>query len=172
MPSEPFAQTLCLVMSEGEETQVVVGIGGFEHEWGYRYELIIRESEPDPGLADSPPILRDLVEVVAREKVPAGTVFEMRLETILPTYETYGDASRQIITREAPDRFAFFKEMFPFEPDFGREFTCTPALCEELAVLIEQKLELVLRFAHPESPDESLVAKRIVSQKPLPEDQY
>ena len=167
-PSYPFVQTLCMVMLEpnGERT-LVTGIGDFDYEWGHRYVLVIEEREPDPNLADSPPVLRDLAELVSKKQETPGTPFEMRLETVFPARDVSEGASRHIITREAPDRFAFFKR----DEDYGvgREFTCEAALCEEMSALIEQELELTLEFAHPESSDEPLLLKRVVDTNALPE---
>ena len=170
MPSYPFVQTLCMVTEEqgGNENalQLVTGIGDFDYEWGYRYELVTEEREPDPNIADSPPVLRNLIELITKEKVASGTTFEMRLETVFPKGADEGD-SRQIITQKAPDLFAFFKQ---YGDDFGRDFTCvSDALCEEFSTLLEQELELTIEFAHPENSSEPLVAQRIVSKKPLPD---
>ena len=143
------------------------GIADFEYEWGYRYEFIIEERKPDPNIADSPPILRNLNKLVSKEKVAVGTAFEMRLETVLPSNDVSEGDSRQVITRESPERFAFFKRYEEY--GVGHEFTCdTAALCKEFSTLIEQELELTIEFAHPENSDEPLVAQRIVSKKALP----
>lgn len=143
------------------------GIGDFDYEWGHRYVLVIEEREPDPNLADSPPVLRDLAELVSKEQETPGTLFETRLETVFPARDVSEGASRQIITQEAPDRFAFFKR----DKDYGveREFTCEAALCEEMSALIDQELELILEFAHPENSDEPLLLKRVVNTHALPE---
>ena len=153
---------------QGDEDSVQLepGIRGFDYEWGYHYELIIRETEPDPDFQDAPAVFRDLVEIVSKEKVALGTTFEMRLATVFPARGSDEDNSRQIITQEAPDLFAFFGQ---YGDGFGRDFTCEPALCEEMGGLIEQELELTLRFAHPKSADEPLLLKRIVSKEALPD---
>ncbi len=158
-----------MIEPSGEE-QAVVGIGDFEYEWGYTYELVIKETKPDPDLQDAPALFRDLVEVVSKERVAPGTTFETRLETVLPVRDIGEGMSRQIITREAPDLFAFFKGIYSYEDaDFGREFTCEPALCEEMSDLVGQELELTLRFAHPETPNQPLVLEQIVSTEALPD---
>ena len=170
--SYPFFQTLCMVMIESDgETQPVTGIGDFNYEWGYRYELVIKETKSDPGLQDAPAVFRDLERVVSKEKVALGTTFEMNLDTVLPAREVDEGMSRQLITQKAPERFAFFKGTDPRSTsDFGREFTCvSDALCEEFSTLIEQELELTIEFAHPKNSDEPLVAQRIVSTKALPD---
>ena len=168
--SYPFFQTLCMVMIEpsGEETPVT-GIGDFDYKWGYRYKLVIKETEPDPGLQDAPAVFRDLVEVVSKEEVAPGTRFETRLTTVLPVRDVDEGESRQLIVQQASDLFAFFRGVNWYGDDFGREFTCAPALCEEVSELIKQELELVLEFAHPESSTEPLVLKRVVSQEALPD---
>ena len=169
MPSYPFVQTLCMVMIEPDKTiQLITGIADFEYEWGYRYGLIIEERKPDPNIADSPPILRNLNKLISKEKVAAGTAFEMHLETVLPSNNVSEGNNRQVITRESPERFAFFKRYEEY--GVGREFTCNAAaLCEEFGNLIEQELELTIEFTHPENSDEPLVAQRVVSMKPLPD---
>ncbi len=170
MPSYPFSQTLCMVMTEPNgDTQLVTGIGGFDYEWGYRYELVIKETKPDSGLQDAPSVFRDLVRLESKEKVAPGTTFEMRLETVLPSGYVGEGMRRQIITQDAPSLFSFFKDIYSYDPAFGREFTCAAALCDEFGNLIEQELELTVEFAHPGGPDEPLIAKRIVSIKALPD---
>ena len=169
MPSYPFKQTLCMVIKEGEQGQpeLITGIGGFKFEWGNVYEIVIKETKPPPNLADAPPFFRELVEVVSKEKVAPGNPFQMRLETIDPDSQRDPSINPHIIVQKAADLFEFFGQADYYD---GREFTCvSPELCEEISGLIMQKLELTVEFAHPESPEQPLIAQRVVSTKNLPE---
>ena len=164
LPSYPFFQTLCLVAKEGEsQPELITGINGFEFEWGNVYKIIVKETKPPTGLQDAPPFFRDLIEVVFKEKVAPGTLFQIRLETVIPEGRQDPAIDPHIIVQKAPGLFEFFRAD-------GREFTCvSAALCEEFSNLITQKLELTVEFAHPESPEQPLVAQRIVSTKELPD---
>ena len=121
------------------------GIEGFTYEWGFTYELRVRETRIANPPADGPSVRTELIELVSKEKVLPATRFRIALTT-------YGGGAFNI--DKVGDGFAFY----------GTGFVCAAdALCAEIGTLIGQKGTLTLEFTHPETPGDPLVAQRVVS---------
>lgn len=121
------------------------GIEGFSYEWGFIYELRVRENRIYNPPADTSSIRTELVELVSKEKMPSDTRFQVALTTL--------DHDEPVIVATG--------EGFRFHNT--KSFTCTTdALCTEIGSLIGQEGLLTLEFAHPETSGDPIIARRVV----------
>lgn len=131
---------LCLLVREASEEQFGLfydGIGGFEYDWGYVYEVEVdRYPVPDPPI-DGSSIRTELRRVLAKERVPPGTRFEIFLPPELQIEEV------------GQDRYRFYD---------AAEFVCPPgASCDELREQIAAGVRLWSRLEHPNDPQQPLI---------------
>lgn len=71
----------CLRVLESSDPTVAMPqrIEGFEHDWGYVYEIVVDIHELDISPADAPGEHYELVEVIGREAVAADARFDLVL---------------------------------------------------------------------------------------------
>lgn len=123
------------------------GIEGFSYEWGFVYELRVRESRIINPPADGSSIRTELVEIVRKEKVPSTNRFQIALTKLV---------------RDEPAVVAVGERLFEFHNT--KTFACiTDALCADIRTLVAQAGVLTLEFTHAETSDDPLLARRIVS---------
>jgi len=75
---------MCLLVSDkptGPFLRHYSGIAGFSYQWGYRYELRVREDRVTNGPADLPSLRWTLVKIVRRQAVAPGETFALTLST-------------------------------------------------------------------------------------------
>lgn len=58
-------------------------IEGFDFEWGYRYQLVVKKEQIAQPMADASSVKYTLKKVISKERVDTNTLFQMRLETKL-----------------------------------------------------------------------------------------
>jgi hypothetical protein len=125
---------LCLLVREPGTTELLRhygGIEGFTFEWGYSYRIAVTETRIRNPPVDGSSIRTVLDRVVSRERVPAGTEFQIYI-TSDPLW----------IEEISPDLFRFYD---------SAEFRCSPAsACDELRTRIAEGARIEYRFRHPE----------------------
>lgn len=133
-------EQLCYLVKEPTEEQFSFfydGIGGFQYEWGYVYEVEVERHPVLDPLADGSSMRTELHRVRAKERVPPGTRFETFLT---PEFR---------IEEVGQDRYRFYDVA---------EFVCTPnGSCDELRRQIAAGVGLWYRLEHPLDPRQPLI---------------
>ncbi len=133
-PEDPWATTLNY-------------IEGFEYEWGFVYELRIRETHIFNPPADGSDTRTELLETLGKEKVAPDLRFQLALTTRYqgePELEKIGDNL--------------------FELHRTKTFACvSPELCTEIEGLIGREESVTLEFTHPQVSGDPLIAQRVIS---------
>lgn len=123
----------CMVELEpdGERQFFYSGVSGFDYAWGYRHELLVRVSYVPEPPADGSSLDYVLLAVLAKEKVPGQSRFELVL------HAGYAE-SQEDGTFTLPD---------------GRAITCaSPALCDELGTRLAAGESFRVELSHPDDP--------------------
>lgn len=126
------ALRLCLLVKglhEVDYTYLYDTPDGFVYEWGYVYRIIVEEKVVANPPADGSSIRRTLRKVVSKERVAAGTRFEVIL--------TAADGRVEAVSLH---RYRFYSEA---------EFECVEMRCDDLAALIENGGRAKYLLAHP-----------------------
>ena len=131
-PSDPWMTTLNAVE-------------GFEYQWGFVYELRVRETHIANPPADGSSIRTELLSVVNKEKVAPDVRFQLALTT------RYRDEPKLVKVGE----------LFGFHN--AKTFACSAELCADIETLVGREGRVTLEFTHPQNPDMPLLAQRIVS---------
>jgi hypothetical protein len=87
-------------------------ISGFEFEWGYTYQLLLKETELLP-LSDGTRLKHELVKVISKTKVPDSTQFRMFLDVNLYYYAVDSseiEASKTLIQKN-DSTYLYFEEV-------------------------------------------------------------
>ena len=121
---------------------------GFEYQWGFVYELRVRETHIANPPADGSATRVELLNIISKEKVAPEFRFQLTLTT------SY---------RGEPEIVKVGENLFEFHNT--KMFTCADELCADIEVLIKQEGQVMLEFTHPQNPDMPLLAQRIVSFK-------
>jgi hypothetical protein len=124
---------LCLLVREPGTTEPLRhygGIEGFSFEWGYDYRIEVTDFRIRNPPADGSSTRTVLNRVVSRERVPAGTDFQIYI-TSDPLW----------MKEVSPDVYRFYD---------SAEFHCPPtAGCGELRTRIAEGARIEFRFRHP-----------------------
>ena len=127
---------LCMLVRESEADEwsyMFDAVEGFEYRWGYSYDLRVAVRDvPDPP-RDASSVAYRLMDTTSRTAVESGLLFDF------PSVW-----APELISPDGSGRFRL---------GHRRSFTCTPADCETLTSLLEQRLSVLLQFRHP--PDSS-----------------
>jgi hypothetical protein len=125
---------LCLLIREPRQAEFLRhygGIEGFEHQWGYVYEIEVEDHRVANPPADGSSIRTVLRRIVARERVPQGTEFE-----------TFLTAGHGRVVEVAPDRYRVYFS--------AAEFVCPPGTgCAELRTHVAAGARIRYRFRQP-----------------------
>ena len=133
------AVSLCLLVRESKTadfTFMYETPRGFEYEWGYPYKIEVEERELSEVPMDASSISRTLRRVISKERVAAGTAFDVILTTA---------GSR--VSQLAPDAYRFYD---------AANFACTDTDCEGLAAAIADGAHIQYSFEHPAEPGDPL----------------
>jgi hypothetical protein len=124
---------LCLLVRQpgtGELHRHYGGIEGFEFEWGYTYRIDVTDRRIRNPPADGSSIRTIIHRVVSRERVQAGTEFEIFI-TSDPLW----------LVEISPDIYRFYD---------SAEFRCPPSAgCAELRARIAEGARIEYRLRHP-----------------------
>jgi len=141
--------TLCMRVkdNESEEWHNFYGwISGFNHKWGYSYELKVEietiENPPEDALSNS----YTLLSVVSKNKAPSEAVFD------LSVYHSLADPSLEAITFESPGVYKIYND---------KEVACSPDDCVTIQSLIDSKFGILFEFSHQDDPSLPLVISQI-----------
>ena len=138
------ALSLCLLVKEPGDSDFGFFYGsieGFVYEWGYLYTLEVDEHRIEDPPADGSSIRTVLRTVIARERVPPGTQFDLVL--------TPGDGR---VVEIARDHWRFH---------WSAEFTCpADASCAELREQLAAGGRVEFRFEHPVAPGDPITLVR------------
>ena len=127
-------------------TTTLNSIEGFDYQWGFVYELRIRETRIINPPADGSATRVELLKVISKEKVAPEVRFQLALTT------RYRGESK--LVKIGDNLFEFHNT---------KTFTCTDELCADTEALVGQEGQVTLEFTHPQNPDMPLLAQRIVS---------
>jgi hypothetical protein len=133
------AMTLCLLVRESateDFTFMYETPRGFEYEWGYLYAIEVEERELSEVPADASSISRTLREVISKERVEAGTAFDMILS-----------AAESRVIQLSPNLYRFYNTA---------NFECADTDCEGLAAAIADGARILYSFEHPAEPNDPL----------------
>jgi len=111
-------------------------IDGFDYQWGFDYELLIRVTELEDVPADASSLRYELIEVVSQSDYQAGETFNFTA--------TSGSESVRFV-EPGVYRLAGLKEL-----------TCEPVACDSIDSAIEQEQTMLLNFQYGEQPGEPL----------------
>ena len=131
-------------------------VSGLEYEWGYTYELRVREERIQIPSNDGPNIETTLLDVLSKERVTPDTRFQIELTT----QEGTGEFAERYIVQKATDLFEFHRV---------KTFTCSEEVCAQLSALLNDNMKITFEFTYPENLGDPLIAQRIVSTEVLPE---
>lgn len=123
---------LCVLVRESERddwTFMFDGIEGFEYRWGYSYDLRIATRDVPNPPEDASSVAYRLIDTTSRTAVDIGMLFDF------PSVW-----APELISRDGNGRFHL---------GYRRQFACTPADCDTLASLLDQRLSVLLQFRHP-----------------------
>lgn len=137
------ALSLCLLVREPGDTNFGFFYGsieGFVYQWGYLYTLKVDERRIENPPVDGSSIRTVLRTVMARERVPPGTQFDLVL--------TPGDGR---VVEIARDHYRFH---------WSAEFTCVEASCAELREQLAAGGRVEFRFEHSVAPGDPLTLVR------------
>lgn len=87
-------------------------ISGFEFEWGYTYQLLLKETELLP-LSDGTRLRHELVKVISKTKVPDSTQFRLFLDVNLYYYQVDSseiETSKTLIQKN-DSTYLYFEEV-------------------------------------------------------------
>ncbi len=121
-------------------------IEGFDYQWGFVYELRVRETHIANPPADGSAIRTELLSVVSKEKVAPDVRFQLALTT------RYRGEPK--IVKVGDNLFEFYN---------AKTFTCADELCADVEALVGREGVVTLEFTQPQNPDMPLLAQRIVS---------
>lgn len=132
---------LCLLVREPGQPDFLyshTGIEGFVYQWGYTYRIEVEEHTVSPVEADGSSIRQVLRSVVSKERVPAGTAFDLFL--------TGGEGR---VVEVGDDLYQFYS---------SAQFVCPAGTrCSDLRAQIAAGARIEYRLAHPAAPEEPLV---------------
>jgi hypothetical protein len=140
--SGPWEQLCLLIEATGDPgfSRHYGGIEGFHYEWGYVYRLTVVDRRVRNPPADGSSTRTILQRVISKERVPAGTAFDIILTT-----EGFG------LEPVASDRYRVYGEA---------EFVCPPgAACDELRANVDAGARMRFRLEHPAAPADPLVLR-------------
>ncbi len=119
----------CLTTPSADGTQwrgLFPGIAGFDFEWGYEYTVRFRDTRIENPPQDSLGFRRDIVEVLRKDAVPAGTEFTLALRASDPSSSSdYG-----FFTKLDDTTFQWFS--------FTQIECLTPEVCSDLSSVVDQ----------------------------------
>ena len=133
------AVSLCLLVRESEAedfTFMYETPRGFEYEWGYLYEIEVVERERSEVVMDVSSITRTLRRVISKERVAAGTAFDLIIS-----------AADSRVTPLSANVYRFYN---------AADFECTDTDCEDLATAIAGGARILYSFEHPAEASDPL----------------
>ena len=147
----------CNTTRSADDTQwlgMYPGIAGFDFEWGYEYTVRFRDTPIDNPPQDSLGFNRELVEVVRKTPVPAGTEFTLALRASDPS---------------SSNGFRFFTRLdaTTFEWFFDTQISClTPEVCSDLSAAVDQDHKFLATFTFRPELGLPIILTQIVCSEP------
>jgi Domain of unknown function (DUF4377) len=131
-----LVETLCF-QSRSDPSQpwrfYAASIGGFQYQWGNRYELRVRVTKIANPAADAPGARHDLIEVMSTSAVARSETFQVNVWNANDAIGPVDATSRQFRSHSV-------------------RFGCRPAQCALLDQLSAQGQAASLTFDHANSP--------------------
>lgn len=115
----------CLQQRQPDDTQTLfyAPIAGFDYQWGYEYELLVRVEEAEEVPADASSLTYTLEEVVEQQPVADGTVFDF--------------SGKPVVINQLDGNYQLF----------GEPFACDDRqLCERMVMGPQQPASLSFRY--------------------------